>query len=96
MTLTTQVSRFSLPTSPAGKVTVVYDTVDLLRTTSIDESLEAAAAGIKPNTYEIGKSGSVHSDAVNWNSVVNSVPVDGVTLNRPGIGGLFVVTAIDA
>jgi hypothetical protein len=53
-------------------------------------------AGIKPNTYEIGKSGSVHREAVNWNCVVNYVPLDGEILNKPGFGGLFVVTEIDA
>ena len=54
-----------------------------------------AVAAIKPNSKEIGKSGSVHSAPTYWKAVVNSTPPDGVTWKVPGCGGPFVVTTTD-
>jgi hypothetical protein len=50
---------------------------------------------MKPNWYVIGRFASVHTEAKNSKSVVNSTPDNGSTLKVPGSGGPFVVTTTD-
>ena len=52
-------------------------------------------AEMKPNSKVIGKSGSVHSDAMYLNVVVNSTPFVGEIRKVPGCGGPFVTTVTD-
>jgi hypothetical protein len=52
-------------------------------------------AETKPNSNAIGRSGSVQSDAMYVNAVVNSMPLIGEIRKVPGCGGPLVTTVTD-
>ena len=44
----------------------------------------------------MGRSGSTHRKAVNWNVSKSSTPKKGVTTNDPDVGGALVMTTMEA
>ena len=73
---------------PAARTVVIDDNCDRVCITK----LELDPPDTIPNSYVIGISKSVHSDAAKVNVVDNSIPTDGETEAIPGSGGPFVTT----